>query len=123
MKRAVLVLAVPLLLSGTACGGDSPVAPQPLPTWLTILIGRLEAIPPANPPALIARYEYRGQTVYFLPERCCDVPSTLYRADGTILCHPSGGLSGTGDGNCADFFTERRDEVIVWRDQRSGGGR
>jgi hypothetical protein len=105
------------LLLIAACA-RSPVAPDPLPAWLTSLIAQLEAAPPANPPASIARYDYHDEAVYFLPARCCDVPSTLYRADGTILCHPDGGFSGAGDGRCPDFFTARKNETLIWRDVR-----
>jgi hypothetical protein len=78
----------------------------------------LESQPVANPPAYIARYEYQGQVVYYLPPRCCDIPSTLYDAAGVILCHPDGGLSGIGDGRCPDFIAQRTKEQIVWRDGR-----
>jgi len=103
-----------------ACAGN-PVGPDStnsMPAWLTALIRQSEAQPVANPPAVIGLYEYKGESVYFLPQRCCDIMSVLYRADGSVACHPDGGLSGTGDGRCADFFRERRNERIVWRDTR-----
>ena len=67
----------------------------------------------------VARYEYRGGRVYYVPPRCCDVYGTLYDASGTILCHPDGGFTGDGDGRCPDFFEERRNEKIIWRDRRA----
>jgi hypothetical protein len=88
------------------------------PDWLTPVIAELEREPVANPPAYLASYEYKGETVYYLPPRCCDVPSTVYGPTGTILCSADGGLTGRGDGRCPDFFAERRDEQIIWRDQR-----
>lgn len=104
-----------------ACASN-PVAPDSstdsVPAWLTALIHEAEAQPVANPPAFIARYEYKGETVYFLPQRCCDIMSVLYRPDGTVACHPDGGFRGAGDGRCADFFRERRNERIIWRDAR-----
>jgi len=102
--------------------GRHPVAPEAAitpPAWLTSLIQQLEAQPVANPPAFVARYAYKGETVYFVPQRCCDVMSVVYRSDGTVLCHADGGLAGTGDGRCSDFFAERRNERIIWRDPRS----
>ena len=48
------------------------------------------------------------------------IMGVLYRSDGAIACPPDGGLSGTGDGRCADFFRERRNERIIWRDTRGG---
>ena len=96
-----------------------PAAPDEAGAWLTALIAQLEGAPPENPPVVIARYEYKGETVYFLPQRCCDQMSVLYHADGAVICHPDGGFAGTGDGQCPDFFTQRRDEHIVWRDART----
>lgn len=92
-----------------------------LPPWLTTLITELENQPAANPPHWIARYTYREQTVYYLSPRCCDIPSILYDAEGSVLCNPDGGFSGDGDGRCRDFSEERRSEVIVWRDTRHSG--
>ena len=105
----------------TGCGRN-PAAPDSAitsPAWLTTVIQQLETQPVANPPAFIARYEYKGETVYFLPQRCCDVMSVVYRADGAVMCKADGGFAGTGDGRCPDFFAERRNERIVWRDPRS----
>ena len=103
-----------------ACGGTrTPVSPEPLPAWITSLIRELESKPPANPPAFIGRYEFKGGVVYFLPQRCCDIPSTVYGTDGTVVCHPDGGFTGAGDGRCPEFFAERKDERIIWRDPRA----
>jgi hypothetical protein len=48
--------------------------------WLIDLINTQKNEPVADPPAFIAQYEYKGQTVYFLPQRCCDIFSNLYDA-------------------------------------------
>ncbi len=101
-----------------ACKPETTLAPDRSPAWLTSLISQIEAEPIANPPALIARYDFNGATVYYLPPRCCDKWSTLYREDGSIVCHPDGGLTGKGDGGCPAFLAERKNEVIVWRDSR-----
>ena len=102
-----------------ACAEVQPVDGEPLPTWLPVLIQQLESQPVANPPAFIARYEYRDGVVYYILPRCCDIPSNLYNAAGTIVCHPDGGFSGAGDGRCADFFTARSNEKVLWRDPRA----
>jgi hypothetical protein len=96
--------------SGTSVGND--------PEWLTALIRDLENQPVANPPAFIARYDYRDQAVYYLPARCCDIPSNVYNVVGTIICHADGGLGGAGDGRCSDFLSARKNEKIIWRDPR-----
>ena len=98
------------------------VVPTPtpeFPEWLAGLIQRLESEPVANPPASITRYEHDGQTVYFIPQRCCDIFSELYDSNGNIIGHPDGGITGQGDGRVPDFFEMRRDESVIWQDQRA----
>lgn len=102
-----------------ACARETSVSPDP--TWLTALIRTLENQPVANPSAFIARYDYRDETVYYLPARCCDIPSNVYSAAGVIICHADGGLTGGGDGRCSDFFSARKNEKVIWRDLRGGG--
>ena len=109
----------------TACGTGAPSGgppPQsPIPAAVTALIDELEAQPPANPPAFVASYDYRGQVVYYVPPRCCDIFGDLYNAAGQIICHPDGGLAGRGDGRCPDFESRRTNERIIWRDLRPRG--
>jgi hypothetical protein len=112
------VLLIVVLVAGC---GRSPAAPDSSstpPAWLTTVIRQLEAQPVANPPAYVARYEYKSETVYFVPQRCCDVMSVVYRSDGAVLCQADGGATGAGDRRCPDFFAERRNEQVIWRDPR-----
>lgn len=124
MRMAIVLLSLSI---GSAVATAAPIqvaapAPEAEPTkppeWVAALIARLESEPVANPPASITRFDYRGQPVYYLPPRCCDIPSTLYDAAGAVLCSPDGGFIGRGDGRCAGFFTERTNEHNVWRDKR-----
>lgn len=115
MRASVTALFLAVGLSA-ACTTEPPVGNDP--EWLTALIHELENQPVANPPAFIARYDYRGQVVYYLPARCCDIPSNVYSAGGTIICHADGGFSGGGDGRCSDFLSARKNEKIIWRDPR-----
>ena len=96
----------------------APDSPTSIPDWLSGLIREFDAQPVANPPAFVGRYDYRGRSVYFVPQRCCDIMGVVYRLDGSVMCYPEGGFSGTGDGRCTDFFVERTNEEIVWRDAR-----
>jgi hypothetical protein len=113
---------VPVLLcSLTSCASSSTLQSTPadrLP-WLRKLIAEIEAQPATNPPSSIWRYTYRGAPVYFRPERCCDMFSELFAEDGALICHPSGGFSGKGDGKCSDFMDKRSEEALVWRDGRT----
>ena len=103
-----------LALSLAACGGTSP---EMRPPWLLQLIAEQQAEPVANPPAYIARQEYAAGVYYYLPPRCCDIWSELYDAEGTLVCHPDGGITGGGDGQCPALGELIREE-IVWRDAR-----
>jgi hypothetical protein len=71
-----------------------------------------------NPPAKIYSFMYNGQMVYYVPPRCCDIPSTLYDENCNIICYPDGGFTGGGDGRCNDFFDSRTDEKLIWEDTR-----
>jgi hypothetical protein len=109
----VIVLAVAL----AACGGV-PAGGTPVPDAVTAVIHNLESQPVRNPPAYVARYDYAGQVVYYVPPHCCDFASDLYTAMGEVICHPDGGLTGKGDGRCPDFISRRQNETILWRDSR-----
>lgn len=111
---------LPLALTvGAACCNQHPLTSEPVPDWLAALIREYQSQPVANPPLYVARYEYDGQVVYYVPPRCCDIWSDLYDSNGRIICHPDGGLAGNGDGRCPDFFARRTNETIIWRDTRS----
>jgi hypothetical protein len=116
LKRVLLIF---VLSAGCGRNPSAPDSALTSPAWLTTVIRQLETQPVANPPAFVARYEYKGDTVYFVPQRCCDVMSVVYRSDGAVMCQADGGFAGTGDGRCPDFFAERRNERIIWRDPRS----
>lgn len=117
MKVVPRLLVIAGLLSLASCS-HNPASPTQTPDWLTSLIQQLEAEPVASPPAMIASYDFDGQTVYYLTPRCCDEWSTLFSEDGQILCHPDGGLTGRGDGQCPTFMARRANERIIWRDSR-----
>ena len=92
-----------------------------MPKWLKKLINELKVAPPANPPSRIIRYKYRNEFVYYQPPECCDRPSQLFDGNGKLICLPSGGRSGGGDGKCPDFFNERKEEKMIWEDKRKRG--
>ena len=121
MRRIAVPFALPAALAVllAACATSPPVVAEPArPAFVNRLIAGFEAEPVANPPAEVWEYAYRGQTVYFVPARCCDIPSQVYAADGTPLCQPDGGLTGRGDGKCPDFAAARTAGRLVWRDPR-----
>ncbi|WP_300615079.1 hypothetical protein [Dokdonella sp.] len=115
-------ILVPVLLAFASCAiAVPPQSTPPLPdapAFIVAIIERIRAVPATNPPTSIVRYAYLGRLAYYVPPRCCDVPSALYDADGVRVCEPSGGFAGSGDGKCPDFFEQRRDEKLIWKDSR-----
>ncbi len=109
--RNLVILTFLLLLAGCSSGTQSEN-----PKWVDQLIRNFESEPVGNPPQSIWRYEYQGQIVYYVPPQCCDQFSTLFDASGEDICSPDGGLTGSGDGRCPDFFSERTSETLIWAD-------
>ena len=99
-------------LAGCAASAESG------PEWLHALTAQLGSEPVSNPPQRILRYQYNDSTVFYQPPVCCDRPSVLYDEQGGVLCSPDGGMTGRGDGRCADFHAQKSDETLVWKDQR-----
>jgi len=89
-----------------------------IPACITQKIVEIQNEDVWNPPAKVYQYKYQGQTVYFIPQRCCDIRSILMDEDCNVLCYPDGGITGNGDGNCSDFFDLRSDEKLIWEDTR-----
>jgi len=115
MTPRLIALALAAVLVAGACG---TAATDPHPEWLRDLIARLESEPVANPPGSVTLYEYASGVYYYMPGPCCDQFSDLYDAEGTLVCHPDGGITGDGDGNCPVLGEPLRTE-IVWQDTRT----
>ncbi len=115
MKKFIAVLFVFIILLSACAQAGQPGNPK----WVDDLIKQFEKAPVANPPLSIWQYEYKNQVVYFVPAHCCDIPSVVYDASGTVLCSPDGGIAGKGDERCDDFFTQRSGEQLIWKDERT----
>jgi len=77
--------------------------------------------PKSDPPAEVWRYSFHGSLVYYFPNRAqivVDGCSELYDGQCNLLCMPDGCFTGNGDGRCPDFFSQRTNEVLLWRDNR-----
>jgi len=56
--------------------------------------------------------------VFYVPALCCDFYSDLYDMDCNLIGHPDGGYTGRGDGSFPDFTERRKDEKLIWADER-----
>ena len=60
-------------------------------------------------------YSYQGEQVYlFVPSNCPDAPYNLYNCQCDLVCSPSGGIAGNGDGKCSDFYQQATNEKLIY---------
>ncbi|MDB5235575.1 MAG: hypothetical protein JWR44_2568 [Hymenobacter sp.] len=88
------------------------------PPWLKARIAEVLAERKRNPITRIFKYNYGGQTVYYISAPCCDQYSQVLDTKGKLVCQPDGGITGQGDGKCADFEKNKTNEKLVWQDPR-----
>ncbi len=116
MKNYTLFIAAFLFLSSCTYNDSSL---SKVPECVKIRIKQFQNEPVRNPAAKIFSYEFKGKTVYYIPPFCCDAYSELIDSDCKFICAPDGGLNnGSGNGNCKDFLTVRKDEKLIWADPR-----
>ena len=115
MKK-VCLLVLALLVLTVACSSSTEGT---TPLWVWKLVAEFQLQPVGNPPQSIWQYEFEGKTVYYIPAQCCDMFSSLYDAEGTLICAPDGGIDGKGDRRCPNFLSERTNERLVWEDTRA----
>jgi hypothetical protein len=116
MRYRVLPLIVMLAVTPTATFAQASI-----PSFVAELITQYKSAPAGSSPGSVWRYQYKGAVVFFVPRlSCCDIPSRLYDVNGNLLCRPDGGIAGSGDGKCPDFFRERSKGELLWSDGTAG---
>lgn len=118
MKDIKSIIFICITLSAFFSSCEKENVPNDTPKCIEKKINEIAKEDVWNPPAKIYSYEYKGQAVYYFPPRCCDIPSTLYDKECNVICSPDGGITGAGDGKCSDFFSERKNEKLIWEDDR-----
>ncbi len=113
MKRIFTILFLAIL---TSCSKLD--VPKDTPSCIKNKIKEMQSDKVRNPPVSVWQYEYNGQTVYYIPPYCCDIQSQLFDKECNQICSPEGWLSGDGDGKCSDFFLKRKNEKLIWQDDR-----
>ncbi|HEX6913776.1 MAG TPA: hypothetical protein VF145_00960 [Chitinophagaceae bacterium] len=88
------------------------------PSCIRAKISEIRSQPKWNPPAQIDEYEYNGRKVYLITADCCDQYIVAVDGKCSYICAPSGGIRGTGDGKCSDFYEKARHIRLVWKDDR-----
>jgi len=108
------VMFVFILQSGE-CNKDTAVK---IPPCIREKIEAIQQQPKYNPPATVYRYSYQNQYVYLFSSNCCDQYNYLYDKNCNVICAPTGGIIGKGDGKCSDFKQMATGETLVWKDSR-----
>ncbi len=111
MGKLLFLFVGALLLAG--CTTTSPPS-DGTPDWLRQKIAQWGQSPDTSPEA-VYRYQYSGQTVYYVRSHCCDQYNYLYDVKGQVICAPNGGLTGRGDGKCSDFEKQATGRELVWQ--------
>ena len=113
MKYYLFILAIPLLLSS-----QCRKIKAELPACVQQKIEEIKAEAKWNPPAEVNEYIYNGKHVYLFTSNCCDQYIMLYDGSCNAICAPGGGITGKGDGKCADFYESAKHVKLVWKDSR-----
>jgi len=104
-----------LVLATNAIAQVEVNADSKLPDWLKSKIATMEATPKFAEATAIWKVRYKKQDAYLFLAPCCDQFNSLYSAAGILLCSPSGGITGRGDGKCRDAIKPKTKYAVVWR--------
>jgi hypothetical protein len=124
--KFIWILALFPLLSSTDCqkkkrNGDDAGKPDStiaaIPSCIQSRIDSIQLLPKWNPPAQVDEYTYNNKRVFVFTADCCDQFNVAYDEDCHIVCAPSGGIAGSGDGKCPDFANATHVR-LVWKDPR-----
>src|SRR4030095_3816995 len=113
MKFIILLLALPFL--NEQCNNKNK---RKVPSCILERIEEIKKENKWNPPADINEYEFQGKTVYLISSNCCDQYNSLVDSDCQVICAPSGGITGKGDGKCSDFANVAKFTRQIWKDER-----
>jgi len=86
-----------------------------LPEWLRIRLADYDAQSGPAAPRAVFEVAYGDGIAYYTLAGCCDQLDPLVNANGVLVCYPTGGYTGHGDGKCPGALpppTQRRE---VWR--------
>lgn len=89
----------------------------PIPECIRQKIDSIKKEPKATPPIEVNSWLYNGRKVYLF-SACCNQLVKLYDANCQYVCAPSGGLTGTGDTLCKDFYQQAQHLSLIWKDDR-----
>ena len=125
MKYLLLLLTFPFL-SASECGKKknetvvsatkiADASKDSIPVCVKKIIDDANKETPPNPPLQVDEYLYNGKTVFLVTAPCCDFFNTVYDDSCKMICSPTGGITGQGDGKCKDFSTTAKHIKLIWK--------
>ena len=123
MKYLLILLVFPFI-SASECGkknkttGDDPVSTNSVPACIQKIIDDAEKDIPPDTPQQVDEYLYNGKKTFLVTAHCCDQYNTLYDEDCKMICAPTGGFTGKGDGKCPDFAANAKHVRLVWKNEK-----
>lgn len=95
---------------------SSPASPpNAVPSCILKMIDSAKASKDGLSITEIRRYIYNGAKVYLVGAPCCDQYNPVYDSACNYLFAPSGGFTGKGDRSHPDFFTEAKEDSLIWK--------
>jgi len=88
--------------------------PNDIPRDVPSCVKDLIRSKPAQP-LEVWKYQYQSETVYLTVPDCCDQYFSVYTSQCVVICAPSGGITGSGDGKCPDFYKEAKEGELIWK--------
>ncbi len=117
MKYLLLLLILPFLSSSDCGEKEKKTIPatgnDSVPACVRKMLNEKKEMP-ADLPQKIDEYLYNGKSVFLFTARCCDFYNTLYDNNCRVICAPSGGITGKGDGKCEDFSNTAKYVRLIW---------
>jgi len=115
MKSLLLTLAIFLTMVAEKCKRDKE---ERVPVCIQQKIDQIKKEPKWNPPAEVHEYIYNDRRVFYFSSNCCDQYNMVYDENCNVVCAPSGGITGKGDGKCSDFNNNAKEVKLIWKDDR-----
>lgn len=113
--KILFALTLIVILQSQSCKKENGIR---IPPCIQEKIEAIQQQPRYNPPATVYRYLYKDEYVYLISSNCCDQYNYLYDKNCKMICAPTGGFAGKGDGQCPNFKQMASDETLIWKDQR-----
>ena len=119
MKYLLLLFVLPMM-SFSDCNNNIPQpqnnepAKDSIPACIRKIIRESGSHNQADTPTQIDEYRYKGKKVFLFSMPCCDQFNMLYDDKCKAICAPSGGITGRGDQQCADFKDSAKFVRKVW---------